>query len=75
MSSAKWHTDTSLFLVGNPYGFKINLFTNPVGRGFYEAFLKKNNIPSRIGLSDIQRRTLEAKIEKCIVDGTIFIEQ
>jgi len=77
-------TDSSIFLFnkepyapvidGEPYPFKINLFTNPVGHGFYLAYLKKHNIPKWIGLTDKQRKELEEKIKKLIVEGRIIVE-
>ena len=65
--------DSSIYTEGNQYGFLINI-NHPVMHRFYEAYLKKLNIPKHIGLTDKQRFDFEARISELIRKRIIVLK-
>lgn len=66
-------TDMSIYTKDNKYGNTINI-NNPVAHKLYKAYLKKHNIPDRIGLSDPERADFEGKVGEMIRRRIIVVE-
>lgn len=67
-------TDMSIYTKDNKYGYTINI-NNPVAHKLYRAYLKKHNIPERIGLSDPERADFEGKVGEMIRRRIIVVEK
>ena len=66
-------TDMSIYTKDNKYGYTINI-NNPVAHKLYRAYLKKHNIPERIGLTDCERADFEGKVGEMIRRRIIVVE-
>lgn len=66
-------TDMSIYTKDNKYGYTINI-NNPVAHKLYRAYLKKHNIPERIGLTDCERADFEGKVREMIRSRIIVVK-
>lgn len=55
----------SIFVEGNPYGYRINI-NHPQIKPFYEEYHRKIGVPLQIGLTKAQRLRFEAAIFEMI---------
>lgn len=66
--------DKSIYTKNNKYGCIINI-NHPLIHKFYEAYLKKLDIPKHIGLTDQQRFEFEGKIGEMIRRRIIVLRE